>query len=268
MSAPPNQLRIGIINLMPHAERYEYRLMEPLAAAQLSFEAVWIKLASHSYSSSDGAHIDRHYQLFDAALARGSLDGLIISGAPVEELEFKEITYWAELQAIMRYARAHVPTTLGLCWGGMALAKQLEIDKVNFPKKLFGVFELRTLEPEHALLAPTGDRFGCPQSRHAGIEDSALEKAAKDGRVRLLAHGPDAGYSLFESTDGRYVMQLGHPEYDAQRLVYEYRRDAALQRKEVSEPANVDLDEPVTSWIAHRESFFKRWLLRGAQSRR
>jgi homoserine O-succinyltransferase len=268
MSAPStsNKLRIGIVNLMPHAEHYEHRLMEPLSVAQLPFEAAWIRLASHSYASRDGAHIDRHYQLFDAALACGPLDGLIVTGAPVEELEFTEIPYWRELQDIMAYAHSHVPSTLGLCWGGMALAKQLDIDKVNFPKKLFGVFELRTLEP-HALLGPADATFGCPQSRHAGVEDSALERAAADGRVRLLAHGQDTGYSLFESSDGRYVMQQGHPEYDAQRLVYEYQRDAALQRKEVSEPVNVDLNQPATSWISHRESFFKRWLLRCAQRR-
>jgi homoserine O-succinyltransferase len=143
----------------------------------------------------------------------------------------------------------------------LALAEQLGIAKSNYERKLFGVYELRTLEPEHALLRGSDDVFMCPQSRHAGIADAELERAAADGRVRLLAHGAASGYAVFEARDGRYLMHLGHPEYDAARLVYEYRRDVALGRTDVPVPAQLDLDNPITRWRSHRNQFFRNWLL-------
>jgi len=259
-----DKLRIGIINLMPQAERYEARLSGPLLRAARPIELLWIKLASHSYGSSDRVHLARNYTSFDAAIARDPLDGLIITGAPVEELAFSQVIYWPELQEILRYARAAVPQTLGLCWGGLALAKQLSIEKVNYPHKLFGVFELRALISEHTLLGPGDAAFLCPQSRHSGIDDPELERAAEDGRVRLLAYGPESGYSLFESADGRFVVQLGHPEYDADVLVREYHRDMALGRPGVAAPVGVVLSQPTTTWWGHREAFFGRWLRRCA----
>ena len=226
-----SSLRIGIINLMPRAQSYEATLLRPLQQTGVAFEPLWIKLKDHAYASSDRQHIERVYQSFDAVLERGPLHGLLLSGAPVEELGFAEITYWPELVDILGQARERITSTLGLCWGGLALAHMLGIHKVNLDSKLFGVFPLRRLNAEPAPGRSRDDELFCPQSRHAGITDAELEAASADGRVRLLAHSAAAGYSIFESCDRRFLMHLGHPEYEPERLVFEYERDRAAGRR-------------------------------------
>jgi homoserine O-succinyltransferase len=256
------RLRIGIINLMPRAELYEPYLLRPLTHADVPFEPHWIRLASHGYAQSDSRHIEERYRSFEAVQHSAALDGLIITGAPLEELEFSAVMCWRELAEILDFTRAHALPTLGLCWGGLALAWRLGLEKSHFPRKLFGVFELRRLGSAHPLLTESDDVFACPQSRHAGISDLLLERAVDDGRVRLLAHAEAPGYSIFESADGLYLMHLGHPEYDAARLIAEYRRDVAAARQDVRPPVDLDLDAPVTRWRSHRNEFFRHWLQR------
>jgi homoserine O-succinyltransferase/O-acetyltransferase len=254
------RLRVGIINIMPRAETYEANLTRPLARAPLAVEPVWIRLGSHVYSSSNVRHIARRYVTFEQATSTLPLDGLILTGAPVEELPFEEVHYWPELVAILQQARRTIPSTLGLCWGGLALAKQLEIDKQIFPKKLFGVYRNRTLNPEAGVLGDSDELFWCAHSRHSGIRDDVLESAAADGRVELLSHAPETGYSIFRSRDHRYLMHLGHPEYDAQRLAFEWARDRSLGRTDVEPPRNFDPASPKAVWLSHCETLFSRWL--------
>jgi len=253
-------LRIGIINIMPRAETYERYLLAPLGEAPIRVEPIWIRLRSHVYSSSDAEHIAHRYQTYADAVGTRGLDGLILTGAPVEELAFEEITYWPELSEILRHARAHVPTTLGLCWGGLALAWMLGIPKRIYPRKLFGAFQHRRLVGDDGLLSGDAERFWCAQSRHSGIDDVELEEAARKGIVRLLAHAPETGYTVFETPDHRYVMHLGHPEYEPARLVEEWERDAKLGRPDVAMPVNVDLRTPVNVWRDHRNTLFSEWL--------
>jgi len=255
-------VRVGIINIMPRAESYERYLLAPLRQAPHSARPIWIRLSTHAYSSSDAAHIARRYVTFEQAVASPGLDALILTGAPVEELAFDQITYWRELSEILAHARTHVRTTLGLCWGGLALAHLLGIQKRAFPRKLFGAFQHRRLPSGGALPSgPDGpERFWCAHSRHSGIDDAELERAARAGTIRLLAHGDDAGYTLFETPDHRYVMHLGHPEYEPARLVEEWERDAKLGRPDVAPPANLDLRAPVDVWREHRAALFANWL--------
>src|SRR5262245_44896022 len=118
-------LRVGIVNLMPRAETYETTLCSALSATGCAYEPIWLRLETPAYSGSDRARTERVYQPLAAALADDALDALIISGAPVEELPFEEVTYWRELSGLLRIARQRVPSTLGLCWGALALAEQL-----------------------------------------------------------------------------------------------------------------------------------------------
>jgi homoserine O-succinyltransferase len=270
--SPARPVRIGIVNLMPKLEAYEPLLLGPLARAPHAVEVVGIRLGSARYGSSDQAHLDRSYVTFAEAIAAGPLDGLVITGAPVEELPYEEVVYWRELTAILEHAGAEVPSTLGLCWGGLALAEILGIPKHNYPAKLFGVFELRRLgapaEISAGLLAGQAPVFPCAQSRHAGIADAEIERAAARGIVRPLAHAAAGGYSLFETPDHRFVMHLGHPEYVADRLVFEWRRDRDLGRTDVPTPHGFDPEAPVTSWAAHREALFARWIDLLAAARR
>lgn len=260
-------LRIGIVNIMPRAQSYETYLLRPLRSAPLPVSPVWIRLASHSYQSSDASHIERNYVTFEDAVLREPLDGLILTGAPVEELEFRDVRYWAELCDILDYCRARVPGVLGVCWGGLALAKRIGIDKHAFDKKLFGVFQNATLDPDHPIVGGSDDAFWCAHSRHSGIRSEDLEAARDAGIVRLLSHGPETGYSIFESTDGKFLAHLGHPEYEASRLAQEWERDLALGRSDVEPPRNFDPNRPLNVWRSHCNHLFARWLFRVAISR-
>lgn len=252
-------LRIGILNIMPKGESYEPYLLFPLSRTIIQIEPAWIRLHSHAYKSTDPQHLGLYYDYFENVLARGPLDGLLVTGAPVEEMRYEDVTYWDEIHTILTFARQNIVSTLGICWGGLALAKMLDIEKESYPRKLFGVYDTHNLDRAHPITGELDDVFCCPQSRHSGISDRVLETERDHGRVNLLAHAPEVGYTIFESADRRFLMHLGHPEYEAHRLVDEYRRDAALGRADVTPPAHVDLDHPVNRWRSHGLEFFAQW---------
>lgn len=253
-------IRIGILNVMPKAESYEGYLLRPLARARQLVEPVWLRLESHSYTSSNAAHISRFYRSFAQALGERPLSGLILTGAPVEDLEFEAVHYWQELTRVLDFARRNLRGTLGLCWGGMALARLLGLDKRTFEKKLFGVYTNRSLSRAHRVGAELDDAFFCAHSRHSGIADRELEDASDRGLVNLLSYGPETGYSIFESSDRRFLMHLGHPEYEPERLVHEWRRDRELGRADVDAPANFDPERPRNDWRRHQSGLFSSWL--------
>ncbi len=253
-------LRIGILNIMPQADTYEFNLLQPLGRSILQIEPVWIRLKTHEYRSTRQEHLDSQYLPFGDSIEHARLDGLIITGAPVEEIPFEEITYWHEIQRIMKYARNNIASTLGLCWAGLALAKHLGIPSELFDKKLFGVFATTNLDTNHPIMSGMDDVFWCPQSRHSGVSDRVLEEAQAAGTVNLLAHSTEAGYTIFESADHRFLMHLGHPEYDSRRLVEEYERDMRVGRTDVDVPVNVEVNDPVNRWRGHRTEFFAQWI--------
>ncbi|MCE9614782.1 MAG: homoserine O-succinyltransferase [Lentisphaerae bacterium] len=253
-------LRVGILNIMPEAEKYEFNLLFPLGRSILQIIPVWIRLKTHAYRSSGRQHLGRYYVPFDQAVSEGRLDGLIVTGAPVEELPYAEVRYWEEVCSILKAARQNVASTLGICWGGLALAKFIGIDKFTYTRKVFGLYATRNLVPGHPITGGMDDVFLSPQSRHAGIQDAALEAAARRGKVRLLAHSGDAGYTIFETRDHRFVMHLGHHEYNARRLIAEYERDFLKGRKDVAPPKGLDLRNPDNCWRANRNEFFGAWI--------
>jgi len=253
-------LRVGILNIMPKGETYEPLVLYPLSRSIIQIEPVWLRLHSHNYKSSDQNHLELFYDYFEDTIANASLDGLLLTGAPVEEIAYEDVHYWHEITDILKYARQNITSTLGICWGGLALAKMLGIEKEMFKHKLFGAFETRNLNRSHPVTGELDDVFWCVQSRHSGISDHALEEERKQGKVNLLAHSENGGYTIFESVDRRYLMHLGHPEYEAHRLVEEYRRDAALGRKDVPLPANLDINNPINRWRSHGLEFFAQWV--------
>jgi homoserine O-succinyltransferase len=253
-------LRIGILNIMPQAERYEFSLLYPLGRSVLQIEPIWIRLETHTYTSTDQSHLGKLYVPFEDAVSHNKLDGLIVTGAPVEEIPFEQVTYWEEIQRILRYAQRNVASTLGLCWGALAIAKYLGMEKELYPKKLFGVFETVNLDRDHRITGDLDDVFWCPQSRHSGVPDSVLEAERDKGKISLLAHSKDAGYVVFESSDQRFLMHLGHLEYEPSRLIEEYNRDLSGGRADVDPPRNVELENPKNTWRAHRNEFFSQWI--------
>ncbi len=175
-------------------------------------------------------------------------------------MDFEQVFYWRELLGILEHCQINSQSVLGMCWGGLALANMMGIEKIRYPRKLFGVFETRNLDPEHPIMCDQDDVFWCPQSRHAGVDDATMEAAASRGEVSLLAHAPESGYTIFESGDGKLLAHLGHPEYRAMRLVDEYRRDAERGRQDVGAPVNLSLAAPQNRWRSHRNEFFRRWV--------
>ncbi|MBS2018739.1 MAG: homoserine O-succinyltransferase [Deltaproteobacteria bacterium] len=261
------RVRIGIINIMPRVEAYEPSLLAPLAVLPVRVEPVFVRLESHGYQSSDHAHLDRFYRSFDAVTSEAPLDGLLLTGAPVEEIAFDDVHYWRELSAILSHAKKTVRSTLGLCWGALALAKVLGIEKRLFSKKLFGVFEDRVLSPlGHDVLGGAGGSFLCAHSRHSGLLPDELGQAAECGVVRVLSRGEQTGVSMFETPDLRFLGHLGHPEYEGERLAFEWNRDRELGRTDVDPPANFDADSPRTTWRSHREAVFAGFVARASSS--
>ncbi len=195
-----------------------------------------------------------------AALDERALDGLIITGAPVEALPFEAVVYWEELSSLLERAREVVPSTLGLCWGALALARLLDIDKVVFEQKLFGVYPLEVADPQHPILGGLSPQFLCPQSRYSGLSVEDVHAAVAAGRARVLAGSQAAGPTILESADRRFLIHAGHPEYDADRLSFEYRRDTQAGVRGVSPPCNFDVRQPRTSWQHASEHFFSAWL--------
>jgi len=263
---PPSQakrqdirpLRIGILNIMPLGEKYEFNILHPLGLSVLQLEPIWIRLESHNYKSWEPKHVDDIYVTYEEAMRDQPLDGLILTGAPVETVDFEDVYYWEEIKTILSDARKNIPSTLGLCWAGFVMAYLEGVKKLNYDHKLFGVFELKNLAPDHPIIGELDDVFFCPQSRHAGMPDEAMEEASESGRLKLLAYGPEAGYSIFSTTDDRFIAHTGHPEYNANRLAEEAKRD--LGNPEVPAPVNFDFNNPLNRWRSHRNIFFAQWV--------
>ena len=251
-------LRIGILNIMPLGKQYEFNLLHPLGLSPLQIEPIWIKLETHSYKTWDINHLNNLYVSWDEANNPKPLDGIIITGAPIEHLDFEEVTYWDEFIKITNQSRDFCASTLGLCWAGFALAYLAGVNKNVFQKKLFGVYPLKSLAPGHPLMGTQDDEFICPQSRFAGLPDIEMERAQNEGKLNLLAYGDKVGYTIFETPDQRQLIHLGHPEYNVDRLKSEMERDR--KRGDVPPPENFDLTKSNTSWRSHRNLLFQQWL--------
>jgi len=255
LASTTRRARVAVINLMPRAETYEALLV---AALGPSVHPVWVRLATHGYQSSDAGHLAARYVAWGDA---GPLDAVLLTGAPVETLPFTDVRYWDELRALLADARSRDLPVLGLCWGAMALASLFGIVKVNLPKKVFGAFEHPLTEAGRGWLPTLGGRYRCAQSRHAGLDEASVTWAERDHRVLRLAHAPATGTTLLATPDFRVVMHLGHPEYDASRIAYEWARDRAAGRGDVDPPVGFDGEgvSPMVPWARDSVAFFEAW---------
>lgn len=180
--------------------------------------------------------------------------------APVEDLPFSEVRYWDELTRNLDIAVTAIPAILGLCWGGQVLAYRLGVDKIVFPQKKFGVYDLKNLDTANPSMKHLPAHFPCPLSSHAGYEDRVLEEAQDRGLMRLLAHAPETGYLVMESWDRQFAIHLGHPEYRAGRLGAEYERDVAAGREDVAAPENYCVEAPEANWKESGNAYFQNWI--------
>lgn len=254
-------LRVAILNLMPTKICTETQLLRLLGNTPLQVEVVLLHTASHEAKNTDADHLLNHYLTFDEVRDQ-CFDGLVITGAPVELLEFEEVDYWPELTRILDWADSNVQSTLHLCWGAQAgLYHRYGIPKYNLPRKMFGIFEHQTLHPTQPLLRGFDETFFAPHSRHTGIH---LEELLKVKDIRILAESDAAGVNIVASCDNRHIYVTGHPEYDPLTLFSEYSRDLA-KGLDIHLPENYfagdDPEQPVlVRWRSHANLLFANWL--------
>lgn len=254
-------LKIAILNLMPQKITTETQLLRLLGNTPLQIEITFLKTASYESQNTSREHLSSFYKTFKDVKDE-NFDGLVITGAPVEHMEFEKVDYWDELTKIMEWSRHHVYSTLHICWASQAaLYYHHGIKKHAADKKIFGVFAHDIMEKNSKLLRGFDDDFKAPHSRHTQIMSTDI-LACVD--LKLLAHSKEAGVLLSASCDGRQVYVSGHLEYDALSLDAEYRRDKNKGLK-IDIPKNYYPNDeiiqiPRVTWRAHANLLFANWL--------
>ena len=254
-------LKVCILNLMPVKQDTELQLLRALSNTPLHVEVTFMKMNSHISLNTPIQHLNRFYNTFDE-LKNKKYDGMIITGAPVEQIPFEEVDYWPELCEIMDWAKTHVTSTFHICWGAQAgLYYHYGIPKYMLPEKMSGIFKHHVLLPKEPLLRGFDDIFCAPHSRHTEVRAADIRK---DERLTILAESHEAGVHIVEAMNGRQIFILGHGEYDADTLKKEYERDLAKgMNPEVPRHyfRNDDPNEDVlVTWKAHANLFYTNWV--------
>lgn len=254
-------LKIVILNLMPLKITTETDLIRLLSNTPLQMDITFMKLKSHTPKNTPIEHMMMFYKDFES-LKNQKFDGMIITGAPVEQYDFEEVTYWDEMKEIFDWARTHVHSTLYICWAAQAgLYYYYGIPKYPLEKKKFGIFE-QQITPEHLpIFRGFDDTFYMPHSRHTEIH---REDILKDNRLTIIAEGEESGVSMVLARGGREFFVTGHLEYAPNTLDSEYKRDFE-KRDDVELPKNYyrhddPAEGPKVIWRAHANLFFQNWI--------
>lgn len=254
-------LRIAILNLMPLKEDTEVQLLRSLSNTPLQVDVTLLSTASYIGKNTASNHLDQFYLTFDE-VKHLKYDGLIITGAPVEQMDFEEVTYWDELKAIMEWTKTNVTSTFHICWGAQAgLYYHYGIPKINLENKLFGVYEHHVLNRKIPLVRGFDDVFYAPHSRYTTV---SKEEVLKRKELTILAESKEAGVFIAIAGDGKQIFVTGHPEYDRITLDREYKRDVD-KGIEIELPQNYYPDgltyvRPELTWRAHANTLYTNWL--------
>lgn len=254
-------LRIVILNLMPLKITTETDLIRLLSNTPLQLDITFMKLRSHTPKNTPIEHMMMFYKDFEN-LKEQKFDGMIITGAPVETFDFEDVTYWDEMTQIFSWAKSHVTSTLYICWAAQAgLYYYYGIPKYPLPKKMFGVFKQKPLDPLLPIFRGFDDYFYMPHSRHTELHSSDI---LANKELNLIAESDESGVSMVMARGGREVFITGHLEYSPCTLDKEYHRDLGL-RDDVEMPVNYYKDnnpanKPVVLWRAHANLLFSNWI--------
>jgi len=254
-------LKIVILNLMPIKIATETDLIRLLSNTPLQVEIDFMKIKSHTSKNTSIEHMQAFYKTFHS-VRNQKYDGMIITGAPVEQLEYKEVTYWDEMKEIFDWAKTHVTSTLYICWAAQAgLFHHYGIPKYALSGKMFGVFKHRMNDPYNSIFRGFDDEFFVPHSRHTEIRKEDILKVPE---LTLLSESDDSGVYLVMARNGREFYITGHSEYSPNTLDTEYKRDIA-KGLPIEIPANYYLNDdpnqrPVDRWRAHANLLFNNWL--------
>ena len=254
-------LRLLILNLMPLKTSTETSLLRRLSNTPLQIEVDFLRTATYTSRHASAEYLEEFYKTFDEVKSH-SYDGMIITGAPVETMEFGEVEYWEELCEVMEWAADHVFANLFLCWGAQAgLYHHYGIQKHMLDKKMFGVFTHKVRVLNTPLLRGFDDEFQAPHSRHTEVRESDISVVPD---LEVLASGDESGLYIVASKDNRQVFVFGHPEYEADTLDLEYRRDVS-RGLPIEKPKNYYHDDdpskgPQVSWYSHAQLLYSNWL--------
>ena len=253
-------IEIALVNLMPTKVETETQIMRLLANTPLQVNLTLIKTATYKSTNVSVDHMERFYKTFDE-IKDQKFDGMIITGAPVENMEFDDVLYWEELKDILDYADKNVTSTIYICWGAQAaLHHYFGIDKIALPKKMFGIFPNKATVQYDPLLKGLNDTFNIPHSRHTRIDEDAVRSEKK---LRVLAEGADCGLSIVKTRDDKKFFFFGHSEYDRETLKNEYLRDKA-KGLSIEQPKNYFIDGNIHnidySWNSTANLLFYNWL--------
>ena len=254
-------LKVAVLNLMPTKITTETQLIRLLSNTPLQVELTLLKTAMHTPKHTSAEHMNAFYKSFDE-IKDEKFDGLVITGAPVEDIDFEQVDYWPEMKAVMEWSKTHVFSTLHICWAAQAgLYHHFGVPKYHLPKKLSGIYEHRVLEPKRPLMRGFDEVFLAPQSRHTEVR---AEDIKKHPELCILADSLLAGVYIVATEDARMYFITGHSEYDHDTLDAEYRRDKG-KGLDPEIPYNYYPDNdpsrrPPNRWRGHAHLLFSNWL--------
>ena len=254
-------LKVCILNLMPIKQDTELQLLRAFSNTPLQVDVTFLMVESHVSQNTSVNHLNSFYTTF-SEIKNHKFDGLIITGAPVEQMPFEEVDYWDEMVEIMDWSKDHVTSTLHICWGAQAaLYHHFGIEKIALPEKLFGIYKHHVIHRRTPLVRGFDDVFCAPHSRHTTVSATDIHG---DERLKVLAQSDDAGILLCMTHDGRQIFLMGHPEYDRYTLDTEYKRDLA-KGLPIHIPVNYYPDndpnkKPLLQWRSHCNILYSNWL--------
>lgn len=254
-------LKVAILNVMPLKEETELQLLRVLSNTPLQVDVTFLNVASHISQNTSASHLNKFYTTYEE-VKNQKFDGLIITGAPVEQLRFEEVDYWKELCEIMEWSKTNVTSTLHICWGAQAgLYYHFGLEKRELDKKIVGIYPHRVMNRKEPLVRGFDDVFYAPHSRYTEVPAEAVHNCCE---LKVLAESEQAGVFICISEGGKQVFVTGHPEYDRYTLNNEYVRDMG-KGLNPDIPYNYFPDDnpenkPLLQWRSHSINLYSNWL--------
>ena len=254
-------LKVGILNLMPLKEDTELQLLRSFSNTPLQVDVTFMNTKTHVSLNTPASHLNKFYTTFDEIRDR-KFDGLIVTGAPVEDITFEEVDYWEETCQILDWAETHVTSTLHICWAAQAgLYYHYGVKKVQLEKKLSGIYRHHVMNKKEPLVRGFDDFFMAPHSRYT---EACREDILNNPKLKVLADSKEAGIYIVMAQEGKQIFVMGHPEYDRMTLDQEYKRDV---KKGIMPtlpvhyyPDDDPTQRPILSWRSHANNLYTNWL--------